>query len=745
MARFGAERQLDLYGPVAVLRGILNNSILPAFAAVRDRLISFLPSHRPSSQPQNFDPQTSGPKTSGIQTFGIQPSHLQTSAPRAFNPHTAAQAQSGRNRTRNAPSRKKKRSAGLISTDRLLRLCVPALIILLMIFALSRLVVLGTVLKTETLQTAGHNLTLIAQSLSVRFSASLTSTRSRIIHDYRLWPEHMAESLIDAPLRSTHSVYLTDRGGILRAVSHGTTLRVGQNIFDHIPTSQLERPLFTGSSVYKLTIGDSAPLLASIRVLPNIGLIVIAENKKAALAPWFQRARAEIWQFLLTSLILLSLSLWINHLSARSQYAEHILHSRRAASAMNARLLDAVATVSESFALWDREGNLVMSNQKFQKFHRLPDHLVRPGVAFEKIAAAADAPVLNNSLVGRTNSDARAVSYEAQLADGRWLHVNERRTRDGGIVSIGTDITPVKSSEKQLSEREVELRATVEDLQSSRLQLEKQAQQLVELADNYMKEKTRAEAANRTKSEFLANISHELRTPLNAIIGFSDVMQRGLFGQIENSKYNEYVADINDSGNYLLEVINDILDMSKIEAGQHNLDLQRFDIGEIIDEALRIVSSNDSAEGISFQRRGLEELYLSADRRSIKQVLINLLSNAVKFTPDGGHVTVELKPRGEMAQVSITDTGIGIHKDDLEKLGRPFEQVENQFTKSHKGSGLGLAISRSLIEHHGGKLTIRSKLRKGTTVIFNLPLETDIKSDNGNAAAANGDQETAVA
>ncbi|MGI9569280.1 MAG: sensor histidine kinase, partial [Desulfobulbia bacterium] len=191
---------------------------------------------------------------------------------------------------------------------------------------------------------------------------------------------------------------------------------------------------------------------------------------------------------------------------------------------------------------------------------------------------------------------------------------------------------------------------------------------------------------------------------------------------VENKKYQEYAGDIHDSGNYLLEVINDILDMSKIEAGQHTLNIEPLFVAEVIKESLGIVSQNQSAEDIRFIRKGYPDLCFNADRRAIKQILINRLSNAVKFTPSGGLVIVDLQTSQDVASIIITDTGIGIRKNDIEKLGRPFEQVENQFTKSHKGSGLGLAISRSLIENHGGTLKIESKVGKGTRVICSLPL-----------------------
>ena len=311
------------------------------------------------------------------------------------------------------------------------------------------------------------------------------------------------------------------------------------------------------------------------------------------------------------------------------------------------------------------------------------------------------------------NKSSGAHTYEAQLEDGSWLHIDERRTNDGGYVSVGTDITSLKQSQQRQKKGEEELKATITDLRQSRRELEQQKQQLVDLMEKYALEKNRAEAANQAKSEFLANISHELRTPLNAIIGFSEVMENGLFGPIGNQKYLEYARDIYESGTYLLEVINDVLDMSKIEAGRMNLNVKQIDAGEIIKDSIRVVAPVAEERSIEVKRTGLKQLSMRADKRAVKQILLNLLSNAVKFTPEKGRVTIRLSKAKEHAKITISDTGIGIPESEIGKLGRPFEQVENQLTKSHRGSGLGLAISRSLVEMHGGKFEIESSETDG--------------------------------
>ena len=390
-------------------------------------------------------------------------------------------------------------------------------------------------------------------------------------------------------------------------------------------------------------------------------------------------------------------------------------------AAADLRLRDAIETIPEAFVLWDADNRLVLCNSKFQELHHLPDEAVMPNTSFNAVVAAGHQPVIRNKTLNDNEATPGAGTFEAQLDDGRWLHISERRTKDGGYVSVGTDITTLKLHEQKLMDGEERLKATIADLRASQEVLESQAQQLAELAEKYAEEKTRAEEANQAKSKFLANMSHELRTPLNAIIGFSEIMEGCLFGPLGAEKYSEYCADIRESGKYLLDVINDILDMSKIEAGRIRLDLEDLELERMLADAMRVVSARAQEKRLTLTSEIAANIRFKADRRAIKQIMLNLLSNAVKFTPEGGHINVSGRLSSDSVMIVIQDTGIGIPKDALAKLGRPFEQVESQFTKRHQGSGLGLAIAKSLTELHGGNIRISSTANVGTIVTVRLP------------------------
>ncbi|MEL6947222.1 MAG: ATP-binding protein, partial [Pseudomonadota bacterium] len=387
------------------------------------------------------------------------------------------------------------------------------------------------------------------------------------------------------------------------------------------------------------------------------------------------------------------------------------------------RLRVAVENISEAFVLWDSKHRLVMCNSKYQQLYNLAPEAVEVGSSYETVMAAGRKPLAISDTIQAKPSEAGTRTFEAQFEDSRWLQISERRTKDGGHVSIGTDITQLKRNQRELEKSERRQSQTINDLQETQLQLERQAQQLVEFADNLKAQKRKADAGNQAKSEFLANISHELRTPLNAILGFSEVMQERLFGPLGSEKYDEYANDIHHSGTFLLNVINDILDMSKIEAGRFELDPESLNVSELLDDTLRIIHKQAEDANLTVDQSLPDDLVVEADRRAIKQILLNVLSNAVKFTPEHGRISVTARRRKERVNIFISDTGRGIEREALSRLGRPFEQVQNQFTKDHKGSGLGLAIARSLTKLHGGCLRIRSVVGEGTLIMVSLPRE----------------------
>ncbi|MGL4975528.1 MAG: PAS domain-containing sensor histidine kinase, partial [Bosea sp. (in: a-proteobacteria)] len=263
------------------------------------------------------------------------------------------------------------------------------------------------------------------------------------------------------------------------------------------------------------------------------------------------------------------------------------------------RLRDAVEAISEAFVLWDANKRLVLSNSKFQKLHQLSPEVLKVGAAHADVMAHSAQPTVEDERPNSSTSALGARSYEARLSDGRWLQINERRTKDGGSVSVGTDITNLKQQEERLIQSECQLIGTVTDLKASRQKAEAQAQQLADLAERYLEQKAEAESANRAKTEFLANMSHELRTPLNAIIGFSEIMEGELFGSLGCSKYVEYCRDIRLSGTYLRDIVGDVLDMSSIEAGRVRLEKTEIKLDEAIGAALATVQETADAKALT--------------------------------------------------------------------------------------------------------------------------------------------------
>ena len=232
-----------------------------------------------------------------------------------------------------------------------------------------------------------------------------------------------------------------------------------------------------------------------------------------------------------------------------------------------------------------------------------------------------------------------------------------------------------------------------------------------------------ADKANRAKSEFLANMSHELRTPLNAIIGFSDVLKQELFGPIANERYADYVRDINDSGNHLLGIINDVLDLSKAEAGKISLQEEEVDLVRCVNDAVRLCRVRAASANVTLSIQTVDDfIFAVVDERLLRQIVLNLLTNAIKFTQPGGFVTVRITADPVSGIfIEVRDTGIGIAPDDIARVLKPFEQVETSLSRKHGGTGLGLPLTAKLVELHGGKMAIESEIDRGTRVVVELP------------------------
>jgi len=378
-------------------------------------------------------------------------------------------------------------------------------------------------------------------------------------------------------------------------------------------------------------------------------------------------------------------------------------------SRLERQLRAAIENFSGPFALWDSRKRLLLWNQSFADAFKLGPEILRQRASYEAIAAAST-PAIRREKHDPTNPDVRVI----ELGTGDWLHIVERRAADGGVITVGVDITPLKRKEEELARNERRLSDALS-------RAENQEYRIKALAREAHEERQKAEEASRAKSTFLANMSHELRTPLNAVIGFSEIMAKELFGPIGNDQYKQYSTDIYDSGNHLLDLINDILDMAKIEANKLTLVPRPLDPTVAIEQAVRLTKRKAEEKGLSIVVDAEDLPEIEADHRAVKQILLNLLSNAVKFT-DHGAIMVHARATPQALNLRVVDTGCGIPPEHLPRLARPFEQVEEELTRNNSGTGLGLALTKSLTEMHGGKLAIQSEVGRGTIVTITLPL-----------------------
>jgi signal transduction histidine kinase len=396
--------------------------------------------------------------------------------------------------------------------------------------------------------------------------------------------------------------------------------------------------------------------------------------------------------------VLLCMGLAAIWLWRRSRAAERAAvraaEAQRASEDANARFLRAIENRAEGISFWDAEDRFVMCNAMYRRQSGRSARVLVPGTPFvayirESLRSGEIPQAAGREEEWLAERMARHRSGGGPIEvfrGGAWLLLHEELSPDGSTLISATDVTSLKT-------REDELRRA----------------------------KSQAEVANEAKSAFLAVMSHELRTPLNAVIGFAELLGSQIFGPL-NARQHGYVTDIQTAGRHLLAVINDILDMSKIESGRYEPDESEFDLAAAIEASLAFVRGRALESQIA-----LHAVYpdptvrLWADQRAIKQVLVNLLSNAIKFTKPGGTVTVDTRADGEDLLIDVRDTGIGIPPEALEAVFEPFQQADAQVTRRYGGSGLGLAISRRLVERHGGTLTLQSQLEVGTVATVRLP------------------------
>ena len=353
----------------------------------------------------------------------------------------------------------------------------------------------------------------------------------------------------------------------------------------------------------------------------------------------------------------------------------------------------------------------------------------RRGADAARDAAARDMfplPLDRDSIAGETILDAR-IRYVADGQSDAMHGLTREIARAAGFRSMtmvpllresaGIGAISITSPEpdQALSDKQMALLKTFAD--QAVIAIEN-----VRLFREIEEKNRQLEVASRHKSEFLSNMSHELRTPLNAIIGFSEVLGEHMFGEL-NEKQDEYVGDIHTSGKHLLSLINDILDLAKVEAGRMELNLSAFNLPAAVDNALTLVRERAMRHGLTLAAAVDPALGdMSADERKVKQILLNLLSNAVKFTPDNGRITVRARAAGDFVEISVVDTGVGIAPDDQAAVFEEFKQVGSDVTKKNEGTGLGLALTRRFVELHGGRIWLESTVGQGSTFTFTLPL-----------------------
>jgi PAS domain S-box-containing protein len=414
----------------------------------------------------------------------------------------------------------------------------------------------------------------------------------------------------------------------------------------------------------------------------------------------------------------------VKDITLRKQSERQLIAANERTRLAQAQLRDALDSMSDGFVFCDAADRIALVNGCMIAMFPTLSHLLQPGRSIrEFLVEGANKGVFNTGDLAPEAwgeswiiSSGRNRRIEHHLTDGRWILASERRTGDGGYVCLWSDITRLKNQEEQL-------RNSIADFELSQSRLQSLTESWRRLSEERERERDTAMRASRAKSEFLASMSHELRTPLNSILGFSEIMKAELFGGLGTDQYRGYVRNIHESGSHLLSLINDVLDLAKIESGKLELHEERCELEQISRSVLQLMKEKARECGVLLRlerRRAVPTI--RGDERKIKQILFNLLSNAIKFTPEGGRAAISLgvDQTGNI-DLAVTDTGIGIAPDQIQHVLEPFTQVENVYSRKHSGTGLGLALAKELAELHGAEFKLTSEEGKGTTVAVKLP------------------------
>jgi len=499
-----------------------------------------------------------------------------------------------------------------------------------------------------------------------------------------------------APTRGTRISLLLDNG-VLLANEPGAKQTIGEvpNFAPAILAAAAKEPM----GVLEAPAVEGRPRLLSFRKVAGYPLIVMVSRERAdILRLWAVERTETIIEFALFAGTVVTLAYLVLCALKRQQFAAvRLRRSEGRLKRQTSLLQNTLENIGEGLSVFDSQGRLVAWNSRFCELLDLPPSLTAGAPLRDILLLQAvrgdfgdDEPEAEATRrLERFHRDVPTVKERVTLG-GRILQIRRRAMPDDAVVSVYSDITDVKSSERML-----------------------------------IQARSQAEMANRSKSDFLANMSHELRTPLNAIIGFSEIISHELFGPIRNEKYLEYIKDIHKSSLHLLSIINDVLDMSKIEAGKLEFSKEMLNIQSVVADVSRMMRELAESRGIELIVQPLDEDgEIWADQRAMKQIFLNLLSNAIKFSKEGGRVFLRvLADQPSLAVVEFQDFGIGMNEEEQDRALQPFGQAKPATTSNYGGTGLGLPITKGLVEAHGGKLAISSRLGCGTVVRVILPTE----------------------